>query len=524
MFWADEIAEKIIQRSPENEHYRVHDYKTPSGRVHVGALRGVVIHEMIRRALVSRGKEAEFTYGFDDYDPMDGFPVYLPESFRQYMGQPLSEIPSPEEGSASFARCYGEEFVGVINYLGIKPTIWWMKDFYKDGKFDEAIRVTLDKAAIIRDIYKEITGATRRDDWYPLNVICSNCHKIGTTRIYAWDGDQVSYKCEPKMVTWAEGCGHEGKMSPFGGNAKLPWKPEWAAKWFMFREDFETAGKDHMTKNGSFDVAAAICQKVFEAEPPLGREYPYEWLLIGGKKMSSSKGTGASAKQVAELIPAHLLAFLLGKTKPNRHLEFNPDGNTVPLLYDEYDRAIASYNQDPNSDGAKMILYTKPEDQVIPHYTMRFTKVAFLSQMPNIDIWQTAAEEKGAPLSSEDKIELQERLDYAEVWLKDLAPDEMKFELQETLPKLTLTDQQKDFIGRLSNLLETDSWQDGQSVHKIIHDLRSEMELPAKDAFSAIYQLFLKKDSGPQAGWFLAALDKDFVIKRLKEATKEGKL
>jgi len=36
-------------------------------------------------------------------------------------------------------------------------------------------------------------------------------------------------------------------------------------------------------------------------------------------------------------------------------------------------------------------------------------------------------------------------------------------------------------------------------------------------AFSAIYLSILGKDSGPQAGWLLAALDRDFVIKRVNE-------
>jgi lysyl-tRNA synthetase class 1 len=43
------------------------------------------------------------------------------------------------------------------------------------------------------------------------------------------------------------------------------------------------------------------------------------------------------------------------------------------------------------------------------------------------------------------------------------------------------------------------------------------MGISPKDAFSAIYLSILGKDSGPQAGWLLASLDKEFVVKRLKE-------
>jgi lysyl-tRNA synthetase class 1 len=518
MFWADEIAEKVIARG--KPLYRVHDYKTPSGRIHVGALRGVVLHNVVARAIAAKKAEVNYLYGFDDYDPMDGFPVYLPEEFRQHMGKPLSEIPSPEPGFANFGEFYAKEFLTVINLLGINPEIVWASEMYKAGAYNEAIRISLDNAAKVREIYKRISKAERRDDWYALSVICPQCGKIGTTRVSAWDGEQVSFTCEPAMVKWAEGCGYEGKTSPFDGKAKLPWKVEWAAKWFIYGEDFETAGKDHMTKNGSFDVAAAIAQEVYKVEPPIGRQYPYEWLLVGGKKMSSSKGVGASAKEVAELLPTHLLHFFIAKGKPSRHLDFEPGGNTMPLLYDEYDQAIKAYHTEPESDAAKIVAYTKTEAQTTPQYTMKFSKVAFLSQMPGGDIWKVAADEKGSDLDEAEKAELQERLDYAKKWLAEFAPDELKFELQVDMPVVTINATQKQFLTKIHDFLLTDV-ADGAAIHEKIHALKNEYELSPADAFGLLYQLFLGKASGPQAGWFLAALERPFVIDRLKTAIAE---
>ncbi len=81
MFWADEIAQKIKERNLPLEW--VDDMKTPSGRVHVGALRGVVIHDLIFRALNDIGVNSKYTYVFEDHDPMDDIPVYLDrEQFR----------------------------------------------------------------------------------------------------------------------------------------------------------------------------------------------------------------------------------------------------------------------------------------------------------------------------------------------------------------------------------------------------------------------------------------------------------
>lgn len=519
MFWADEIADRILARRPGKDLYRVHDYKTPSGRIHVGSLRGVIIHHIVAQALKARGVNVEYVYGFDDYDTMDGFPVYLPDAFRQYMGMPLSEIPSPEEGFESFGHYFAQEFVDAFQALDIKPTLLRSSDMYKNGEYNETIRISLDKAADIRRIYKEVSNSQKPDDWHALSVICPQCKKNGTTRVFAWDGEQVSFKCEPAMVKWAEGCGYEGKTSPFDGNAKMPWKVEWAAKWSIFQNDFETAGKDHMTKNGSFDAAAQIVQQVFGKQEPLGREFPYEFLLVGGKKMSSSKGVGVSAKDMVELLPPHLVNFFIGKGKPNRQLNFEPTGNTIPLLYDEYDRALAGYYADPESDDAKLITYIKTSEQVIPHYTMRFSKVAFLSQMPNIDIWQVAQEEKGADLTLEDRAELEERIAYAQKWLADFAPDELRFELQNTLPSVELTTEQKKFLSTIAQKMQ-DSQLEGAGLHEIIHSVKTELNIAPKEAFGAIYRAFLNKDSGPQAGWFLAALDRQFVLDRLTEASR----
>ncbi len=45
-----------------------------------------------------------------------------------------------------------------------------------------------------------------------------------------------------------------------------------------------------------------------------------------------------------------------------------------------------------------------------------------------------------------------------------------------------------------------------------------EINLPSKDAFSAIYLPLLSKSYGPKAGWFILSLDKEFVKKRFLDA------
>jgi len=47
MFWAD----KLLKNLDKDADHLINDSKTPSGRAHVGALRGVLIHHAMYRVM-----------------------------------------------------------------------------------------------------------------------------------------------------------------------------------------------------------------------------------------------------------------------------------------------------------------------------------------------------------------------------------------------------------------------------------------------------------------------------------------
>ena len=59
--------------------------------------------------------------------------------------------------------------------------------------------------------------------------------------------------------------------------------------------------------------------------------------------MSSSKGLGSSAREMINLLPPEILRFLLVRTPYQKAIDFNPDGNTIPDLFDEYDRCAGEW-------------------------------------------------------------------------------------------------------------------------------------------------------------------------------------
>ena len=519
MFWADRIAEEIEQRFGKKvpAPLIVRDEKTPSGRVHIGSMRGVAIHGVLSEALAERGIKNSFLYEFNDMDPMDGFPEYLPEEFRAYMGMPLFRIPSPDGKAKNFAEYFANEFKEVIRGAGFTPEFYNVSELYTSGRMDGVIREALLHASDIRRIYREVSGSQKPDGWYPLSVICENCGKVGTTKVHAFDGEKVSYRCELDMVKWAKGCGHEGLVSPFGGKAKFPFKVEWPAKWKIVGVKVEGAGKDHSTKGGARDVANHIAKEVFKYEPPF--DAPYEFFLVGGKKMSSSKGRGSSAKEIAELVPPKILRLALLGKEIMQSFNFDPEGDTIPVLYDQYDKLAESFKAGVVDDYARLFKYIHPGKIVVPDFLMRFSQVAFIVQMPHLNLEEEAVRLKGAPLTSEDKKELKERAEYARRWLKTCAPEKFKFVLQQDFPEVAknLTTLQKQVLSKITGYIEANENVSGKDLHEHIHDIKKESGIAAADLFSAIYLLFLGKTSGPQAGWFLSVLKRDFVLKRLKE-------
>jgi lysyl-tRNA synthetase, class I len=529
VFWADEIAASATGAQVVN------DSKTPSGTIHVGSLRGPVVVDTIARALRSADVPVELRYGVDDLDPMDAQALLTPDAIERSMGLPLAHVPDPVgDCHDSYARHFAGVFVDTFDGLGIRPdTYYWMSEVYGSGAMDRYISTALDAAAVIRDIYRRVANVNHPDEWHPLFVVCESCGRLGTTIVTGWDGELVSYECRADLVEWATGCGHAGQVSPFGGGAKLPYNVDWAAKWDLFGVTIEPAGKDLSTKGGSRDRSDAIAREVFGNEPPLN--VPYEFLNLGGRKMSTSKGIGASAARMAEVVPPEQLRLLFLRPRPNTAIDFEPEGtDAIPRLFDESDRlAAATAGREvrgelpPHHDRVFTYSLVEPDADVAAEaaaYRPAFSHLALLEQIPGIDVVERVTAEKGSPLSDREAAILDQRRTAARAWLEAYAPDSARLAVQrDALPDAVdeLDATQRAYLGALASALADVTW-DGESAQATIFATAAEHGLPAGRAFAALYLAFLGRPSGPRAGWLLAALDRDFVIGRLREAADAG--
>ena len=210
---------------------------------------------------------------------------------------------------------------------------------------------------------------------------------------------------------------------------------------------------------------------------------------------------------------------------PKKVIDFIPDGDTIPVLYDLYDKYATGYFQGTKDDYSRAFAFSYPLEtrNAIPNrFLPRFSLVAFLSQMPHMDFEKEITELKGEALTKEDTDEANERKDYATHWLQVYAPEDYRFQLQEdTIPEscAQFTDIQKTALRALATYIDSQAELSGQALHTALHSIKEETNISPKDFFTAIYKSVLGKSSGPKAGFLLSVLDKDWLVKRFNQVS-----
>ncbi len=543
--WLDQVTEDILRWQKEDKVQKLHvdDMKTPSGRVHTGALRGVILHDLIAKALEQKAKGVVSTYVFNDLDPMDSMPGYLDKDvYEQHMGKPLYHIPVPPleksginienaskeeiadlKKAKNFAELYAIDFMHAFKKLGCTQEIVWSHELYESRKMDDAIRTALDSVETMRKIYKEVADYELPPKWFPFQVICEKCGKLGTTLVTDWDGEHVTYECQPNKVTWAAGCNNTGKVSPFGGRGKLLWKVDWPAHWKTLGVTVEGAGKDHTSAGGSRDMANAQCKEVFHIPVPFNA--PYEWILIRGTKMSSSKGVGTSAREFVELFPQEVGRFLFTDRVYSQVIDFDPATMAIPDLFDEFDQAARIYWKEAEGDQRLARSFELAHTAEIPtaHFLPRFRDVALWMQYPEINLKEKFAEIKGSALTKQEQEVLKERKQYAKIWVDRYAPAEYQFTPREDLPEAarSLTPEQIQFLAEIIVYYHKDLEITPEDFQQYIFQTAKD-SIGAKQGFEAIYLAFLGKKAGPRAAWLLQSLSSELRKKRVEDLRELG--
>ena len=498
--WADVIASKVDADVP----HRIATGITPSGLIHIGNMREVLTGDIVYKAMTEKGIDAELIYNADDFDPLRKVYPFLPESYEQYIGMPICDIPCPCGKHESYADHFLEPFLKSLEELDVKPKVLKSSELYRTGKYTGEIKTVLEKSAEIKEILERVSGRTLPDSWVPFYPICKGCRKISNAEIleHIPEKNLVKYKCE---------CGHTDYCDYSKGEGKLVWRVDWPMRWSALGVTVEPFGKDHSAAGGSYDTGKEIAEKIFNGSAPFPIQY--EWISLKGKgAMASSTGVAISIESMLEIVPPDVLRYLIVRTKPEKAISFDP-GMGLLTLIDEYARLSEK------GEGREYELSAISDVATDIPFKHLVTVVQIAQDEDAIfDIL------KRSGYNVENREAVLKRAERAKIWVEKYAPDMVKFTVRKELPDEVLSFSAAD-ISALTVLIEKyaamKEWK-AEFLHNAIYDLGNETGVNPKDIFTCIYIAILGQKRGPRAGWFIEALGQDFVMKRLIETVNAG--
>ena len=123
--------------------------------------------------------------------------------------------------------------------------------------------------------------------------------------------------------------------------------------------------------------------------------------------------------------------------------------------------------------------------------------------------------------SAKVKAHIHSRLNLARNWIRDCAPPHLHINIPEKTPTSVLKEtspEMQKIVLALATTLETTSWKQ-EEIKTCMMELRTQFKLSRKQMnvfFGILYQIFLGSSRGPRFAPFIAALDQEWVINRLK--------
>jgi lysyl-tRNA synthetase class 1 len=544
---ADEVRAEGERRHP-GEAPTCASGISPSGPVHLGNLRELMVPHLVADEVRRHGAPCRHILSWDDYDRLRRVPAGFPASFAEHVGRPLTAVPDPCSLHPNWAEHFKEPLRESLGRLGVRVTEISQTQMYTSGAYTAQIVTAMRRRADIAAVlarYRTKRAAkpddTEPDDtgpdddgpqtavYYPFRPYCAVCGRDDTT-VTAFDDEttEICYTCA---------CGaHEGPAPIAQVAGKLAWKVDWPMRWAYERVTFEPAGVDHSSPGSSFTVGGELVSKVFDGEMPLHFGYSFVG-APGSAKMSGSVGGAPTPADALEIFEAPLVRWLYARRRPEQSitLAFNAE---VGRVYDEWD-ALGRRVAAGEADAAAQAVYARAagtSDGPLP-VTPRPMPFRTLASVADI----TAGDEVQIlrilrDLTIPDPVtaltEVRPRLDCAQAWVAGYAAPADRTQVRDTPDTARLAalpDSERDALKLLTEGMTADWSLDGMTtllygIPKLQLGLpitappTPELKVIQRAWFILLYQLLIGKNAGPRLPTLLLALGQDQVRSLLTPA------
>lgn len=556
--WVSRLADEVIaeaERRAPGKPVVCASGLSPSGPIHLGNLREVMVPHLVADEIRRRGIPCDHLVSWDDYDRFRKVPagVGVDASWAEHIGKPLTEVPPPPGSPyASWAEHFKAPLVAALAELGVEVRAISQTEQYTSGAYQEQILFAMRERRridAVLDRYRtkqakeapeasddaaeqaavEGSGAASEDDgsggsgeYYPYKPYCSVCGR-DTTTITAYDDEttDLDYVCE---------CGHrESVKLAVHTRGKLVWKVDWPMRWTYEGVVFEPAGVDHHSPGSSWVVGGQLVKEVFGGERPIGPMYAFVG-ITGMAKMSSSRGGVPIAADALEIMEAPLLRWLYARRRPNQSFKIAFDGE-IQRTYDEWD-ALDRKVADGTAQPGDLAAWTRAVGTAAGALPATPRRLPYRTLTSVLDI-TTGDEEQTlrilADLDPEHPVgsldEVRPRLDRAARWVETQMPPEARTRVRATPDEEllgSLDEQRRESLRLLLAGLDSHWSLDGLTslvygVPKVqaglTPDAKPTPELKAAQRafFALLYRLLVGGETGPRLPTLLLAVGADRV-------------
>ena len=475
----------------------------PSGLPHIGTFGEVARTSMVVNALNQLTDIPKEIITFsDDMDGLRKVPDNVPNKdlLNKNLHKPLTNIPDPFKKYNSFGEHNNEMLKKFLNQFNFKYTFKSSTDLYKSGKFNNSLKIILEKYNEIMNIIIPTLGKERQKTYSPFLPICPETGIVLEIPIIEID--------EKKSKIIFDNKGVKIEKSILDGNCKLQWKVDWAMRWYALDVDFEMYGKDLIE-------SAILSTKIIKL---LGKSSPsgfaYELFLDEkGEKISKSKGNGITIDDWLKYSsPESLSLFMYQNPKRAKKLY----KEIVPKAVDEYlDLIEKSTNQSELQILLNPVWHVHngviPKEKMIMTFSMLLNLVETSNANSKDLLWKFVKkykqniEEKEYPIF--DKL-----IEYAIKYFNDVIKINKKYKKPNEQEKLALN----ELIKILDQCNDEMSPEDIQTK---IYTAGKENGYKdnLRDWFKLIYEVVFGEENGPRMGFFISF----FGVKETKQLIEE---
>jgi len=490
-----------------------------SGLPHIGSFGDAARSFAVTLALKDQGFGSELVAFSDDKDGLRKVPAGFPETTKEYLGYPVTNIPDPFKCHTSFGEHMSSLLLEALDKSNIQYNFISATRAYKDGLFNDEIKTILSNAKRVGEIVKEEVGQQRYIKALPYFPICKSCGRIYTTTAHKYlaDEEKILYTCKGMEIKgqWLEGCGYTGEADYRKGEGKLSWKSEFAVRWKALDIRFEAYGKDI---EDSVRINDRICREILHHEPP--RHARYEMFLDkSGKKISKSAGNVLTPQVWFQYGSSRSLILLMLKrftgTRELSVVDIPQYMNELDELEDIYfgKKTVENKKELAKLTGLfKYCWWLKPPAEPsahIPYNLLAYlVKVAPMGKETEFTVQKLRESvHKDVELNNN----LRQRIDYASNWNNDFT------EIKETPIKLSTEEREA-----LRNLVENLQQEvDEEQIQSTIFNIAKKHNIPTRRFFQILYTVLLSSPEGPKMGPYIVAMGRQNVTKTLTRVLKQ---